>query len=155
MKKIELGQSISILANLGVIAGIVFLAVELQQNNEFLAAQSRATRVALRQADRSLVISNPELAHTLLKHRKEEPLTEYESLLLEEYMSFVLVNFQNVYREMREGFIVESTVPVTGWRTDFEPGGDLNMRDYWERRGGRGLDPDFYEWMEETVVNSR
>ena len=29
MKKIDLGQTIAILANIGVIAGIVFLAVEL------------------------------------------------------------------------------------------------------------------------------
>jgi len=32
MKKIDLGQTIQTLANLGVIAGIVFLAMELQQN---------------------------------------------------------------------------------------------------------------------------
>ena len=30
LKKIDLGQTISILANVGVIAGIVFLAVELR-----------------------------------------------------------------------------------------------------------------------------
>ena len=32
MKKINLGQLIGILANLGVIAGIVFLAFELEQS---------------------------------------------------------------------------------------------------------------------------
>jgi hypothetical protein len=31
MKKIDLGQTIAIFANIGVIAGIVFLSVELQQ----------------------------------------------------------------------------------------------------------------------------
>ena len=33
MKKIELGQTLTLLANLGVIVGIVFLAVELNQAN--------------------------------------------------------------------------------------------------------------------------
>jgi hypothetical protein len=33
MKKIDLGQAIQI-ANVGVIAGIVFLGVEIHQNNE-------------------------------------------------------------------------------------------------------------------------
>ena len=46
MKKIDLGQAIGILANVGVIAGIVFLAVELRQNNELLATQITATRAA-------------------------------------------------------------------------------------------------------------
>ena len=44
MKKIDLGQTINILANVGVIAGIVFLAFELQQNNELLGAQIQAYR---------------------------------------------------------------------------------------------------------------
>jgi len=43
MKKIDLGQTLNTLANVGVIAGIVFLAVELNQNNEFLELEARAT----------------------------------------------------------------------------------------------------------------
>ena len=41
MKKIELGQLIQIVANLGVIAGIVFLAVELRQNNRLYSRTLR------------------------------------------------------------------------------------------------------------------
>jgi hypothetical protein len=36
MNRIDLGQTIGILANLDVIAGIVFLAIEIQQNTESL-----------------------------------------------------------------------------------------------------------------------
>ena len=39
MKKIDVGQTMTILANLGVIIGIAFLAVEINQNNSQLAAQ--------------------------------------------------------------------------------------------------------------------
>ena len=42
MKKIELGQYITILASLGVIAGIVFLGIELQQNNDLLRQEADA-----------------------------------------------------------------------------------------------------------------
>jgi hypothetical protein len=41
MKKFDFGQMISILANLGVIAGIVFLGLEIRQNSEALLAGSR------------------------------------------------------------------------------------------------------------------
>jgi len=34
MKKIDLGQTIAILANVGVIAGIVFLAIEIRESRE-------------------------------------------------------------------------------------------------------------------------
>jgi hypothetical protein len=42
MKKIDLGQTFHILANIGVIGGILLLAFELQQNNELMAAVSTA-----------------------------------------------------------------------------------------------------------------
>jgi hypothetical protein len=41
MKKIDLGQVIQMLANIGVIAGIVFLAMELRQNNQLLIEQAQ------------------------------------------------------------------------------------------------------------------
>jgi hypothetical protein len=45
MKKIDLGHITTILANLGVIAGIAFLAVELRQNNQLIDEQSVIARV--------------------------------------------------------------------------------------------------------------
>ena len=38
MKRIDIGQAIAIAANAGVIVGIAFLAVEVSQNNDQLAA---------------------------------------------------------------------------------------------------------------------
>ncbi len=38
MKKIDLGQAIGILANVGVIAGIVLLGMGLRQNDEVVVA---------------------------------------------------------------------------------------------------------------------
>jgi len=46
MKKIDLGQTVQIIANVGVIAGIIFLAIELRQNNEQLKLQSYQAWVA-------------------------------------------------------------------------------------------------------------
>jgi hypothetical protein len=40
LKKLDFGQTITILANLGVIAGIVFLGIEISQNNAWLEAES-------------------------------------------------------------------------------------------------------------------
>ena len=47
MKKIELGQTLTILANLGVIVGIAFVAVELNQTNRiasYTAANARRSQ---------------------------------------------------------------------------------------------------------------
>ena len=59
MKKIDLGETIQVIASVGVIAGIVFLGVELQQNNELLAAQARAA------GDLEAVVAIPQLTEQL------------------------------------------------------------------------------------------
>ena len=68
MKKIDLGQTISILANFGVIAGIVFLAVEIGQNQRALDEQNMLTSLSGRDSAfsmmgsfRRLRMENPEL----------------------------------------------------------------------------------------------
>ena len=130
--------------------------MEVQQNNELLGAQARATRVILRQADNTLVMENPELAGTLFKYRENQILTDYEQMLLDHFRNFRLVNYQNVYREMREGLIDPETIPLEGWRLEFRPERDqetLSMLDYWNRRGDSEFDPDFVQWMEENVVD--
>ena len=40
MKKIDLGQTITIFANLGVIGGLIFLAVEIRQNSDIARASA-------------------------------------------------------------------------------------------------------------------
>ena len=99
MKKIDLGQAITILVNMGVIAGIVFLGIELRQNNELLSAEARATRLSVRLNENQLPIENPDLANALIKHRHGDELTEHEQLVLDRYMETILVVFQNVVIE--------------------------------------------------------
>ncbi len=151
MKKIDLGQSISILANIGVIAGIVFLAVELQQNNELLSAQARSERVSLRQADTALLIQTPELVTAVLKHQRDEQLTDYEELIFSNYLNFIFTNFENVYMESQRGLIEEDSIPVDSWRSNFHGSGDFDMLEYWNAQKV-GFQPRFVEWMEENII---
>ena len=41
MKKIDFGQTVTLIANIGVIGGIMMLAYELQQNNKLMEAAAR------------------------------------------------------------------------------------------------------------------
>jgi hypothetical protein len=65
MKKIDVAQTLSILANLGVIAGIIFLGFELRQNNTLMASQSRANQTEQVLALQSEVFLNADLAMIL------------------------------------------------------------------------------------------
>ena len=153
MKKIGLGQIFRILANLGVIAGIVFLGVELQQNNALLGAQARATRAQVRMDGSDLVLSSPHLISTLAKQVNGEPLSLPNELTLTLLADVVVVRWEYVYGECREGLIDEESIPVQNWRNLVQSW--PNMRKHWEEFGRFNYHPDFVRWMEENVVNER
>ena len=159
-KNISLGQLLEIIASVGVIAGIVFLAVELQQNNELLGAEARSTRLSVRLEEVQLPINNPGLAEALIKHRRGEELTEYEQLVLDRNMETILVIFQNVFTETQRGLIDENSIPLGSWRAYFS-GRNLSTSGYWPNISAyweaskTDFDPAFVEFMEENVVNAR
>ena len=88
MKKIDLGQAISILANVGVIAGIVFLAVEIQQNTSAIRSQSSiAVNDSLAHLNQALY-DNPELTDIWIRGR--ESLVDLDPNEAERFGAYVL-----------------------------------------------------------------
>lgn len=61
MKKFDIGQTIGILANIGVIAGIVFLALELRQNNELLVHDAQRSRAQSFRENMGVMAENAEI----------------------------------------------------------------------------------------------
>ncbi len=153
MKKLDLGQTVTIFANVGIIAGIVFLGIELQQNNALLGAEARATRAQVRMDGSDLVLSNPELIRAFARQQSGESLSELDQMYLNLAANGVFVRWEYVYGEFREGLIEEDSVPVENWRDYFNA--DPTMAKQWEAIGRFSFNPDFVQWMEENVVNER
>jgi len=60
MKKIDLGQTISIVANLGVLAGLILLIVELNQNRELAQAEFLVSRdMSFQSFSEAMIGANP------------------------------------------------------------------------------------------------
>ena len=75
MKSLDLGQTLTILANFGVIAGIVFLAFELRQGNQLLVAQTSYAQFNVEQQRRLLQMQESEITS-----KPRESLTDAERL---------------------------------------------------------------------------
>ena len=151
MGKIDLGQAISILANVGVIAGIVFLALELQQNNQSLALQSRLDREALFLEGVARRLENPDLFRVTAKLDRGDTLSDEEQLLLDWENHALLVDFMVVYMRVHDGLLDEDTIPLELWRLSYRdiwPG----LPEFWSRSKQR-YRPEFVQWFERNVVN--
>jgi hypothetical protein len=151
MKKINFGQTITILANVGVIAGIGLLALELAQNNELLTAEARSTRAGIRNEVRIIYLENPDLIDVLYQARRQETLTEEENYQLRSLMAITMNNLQYVYVEYQEGLISEEDLGVFGWRRLYH-NQYPDMPALWAEIQG-AYRTDFVEFFEENVVN--
>ena len=78
----NLAETMHLLANLGVIAGIVFLAVELRQNNDLMEMEARATLTENLQDGWYQVSSDPDLVELFLKDRSGQERAKGEEMRL-------------------------------------------------------------------------
>lgn len=112
MKRFEFGQTLGILANAGVIAGIVFLAIELQQNNEMMRAQ---TRGELTRELMDLLLENiddSDFMDVVLRGDNGEELSALEAKQYENYLSAYLWHWQNIVYQNRMGMFDEEEFSV-------------------------------------------
>ena len=150
MKKLDFGQAVTLLANIGVIAGIVFLGIELQQNNELLSAQFRLTRAENRGALSGMLFENPEAIELLGKEGPSLTEAELDRLLLLGINTLVQMEWS--YGEAARGF-QDLDALATSFRSVYHRerlnyGAPLAWEVY-----RPGADPEFAAWFEESVVN--
>ena len=150
MKKIDLGQTITILANIGVIAGIIFLAFELRQNNELLVAQTTYSQFAIDREQRMAIIQTDGLLEAMVKVQSNSPLSETEDLRLQFLYNDMVDTWRWQYREVQAGRLPNDFIDVDSWRStlDILPGVLAAFED-----DRPVLDPEFVRFVDENVVN--
>lgn len=150
MNKIDLGQSVAILANVGVIAGIVFLGYELRQNNRLLQSEASIAYVEMRSAGLDEWADDRDTLRAMIKAWDGEELSRIESLNLDFKYWSVFVNWEWEYGQYQEGVLqVLDQPPSSRLRSAFEyyP----LMRDSWFNHKD-SLSPEFVRYMEEDVI---
>ena len=107
MKKIDLGQTISILANVGVVAGLILLALQLSQANRRAEADTYQTRISeIEQARREFAGSEhlPGI-YVKLNDGGLESLTSEELSRLRSWEVARMLRMQGQNNQYEEGFL--------------------------------------------------
>jgi hypothetical protein len=151
VKKIDFGQAANTLANIGVVAGILFLVFELRQNNELLQLQAQSEQRERVNAGVELVINNPDLSELMAKDQGD--LSEVERDRLIALGVRLLLNFEDLYRDVMAGRTDEEEairrLRAVWWREKLNYGVPLAWDTYKARSA-----PEFIQWMEEKVIDS-
>jgi len=144
-----MGQAVTILANVGVIAGIVFLGVELRQNNEHMEAQARFNRLSIATAAWGTWADDGELSALRLRAGSGEEISELERRRVEAAIMRVFLNLEWTFRELPSGSPERNQIREVQVRNF---AGDASYLAVWNDRKA-AFDPDFVAWMEANVVN--
>ena len=155
MKKIDLGQTITILANVGVIAGIFFLAFELQQNTATIeAAEERAFLESWRELTQLPFYADEGLAQIQLNVHSGESLTPLEAKRWENYLRAVFDTWWQLHNSHASGLISDQSWNnmndsiLTLWELE-------RMGEFWVQRGRHYAGTPFGEHIETEVARMR
>ncbi len=151
MKKLDLGPTIQILANVGVLAGIILLAVELRQNNNLLGVELRANSTERILGTATTVLENPYLIELLGKAANELTPVERDTLVLLGIRS--LSGFESSFREVELGLGDEDVLRRSLRAVWQRPHLNYGMPLAWDTFKMRAS-PEFLSWMEENVVSA-
>ena len=130
MKKIDLGQTIGIIANVGVLAGLLLLAFELNQNRDLVQAQARH-EVSQGVIDQFFgAASDGEFSELIRKGTSGDLESDAERF---RYGMFLLARFrywEDVHYQYRMGLFDETEFSATkvGWGRLLRYGA---TQDYW------------------------
>jgi hypothetical protein len=145
-------ETAEVIGVLGIIVSIVFLTMELRQNNELMEADVRATVLTMMTEIWTSAVEDPSLGATAIKDRKGETLTDEEELRLNAMWTRGLFNAEYVFQDAPE-MLPQLAVM---WRRAYSAYGSL--RRTWSGDSvGSALDgkdmysPEFVEYMDGNV----
>ena len=108
MKKIDLGQTVTIFANIGVIAGIVFLGFEIRQNTMAVKSEASIGVQSQIQSIYNMLLVDPMMDIYMRGMENPADLDPLEAAKLNAFLSTNLAAFQNIYTQVQEGSYDES-----------------------------------------------
>ncbi len=150
MKKIDVGQTVGILANLGVLAGIVFLAYEVRQSTFVTRLSTAESFTATLSEIELFIVGDPEFTRLLLKGIEGEALSTEDALRLELFYRSVLRVWQTGHYQYLSSALDEGL--WEGQRQGYLStlARDQGLQSNWRQNLAR-YTPEFNEFMERLL----
>jgi hypothetical protein len=149
LKKSDLRRTVEIVANVGVIAGIVFLAVELSQNTD---AQRSQTVQALQTEFREIFDFSPELLSASFKSPADR--TDEERFLRRQFFSRVMRIYENQWYQFERGYLDEELFRGYQQHMRITLASD-DLRELWNQRKELAFfHPEFVAYVDSFIAEN-
>lgn len=149
MKLSNLADITEIVTSIAVLATLVYLAVEINQNTKALHGQSRQAVLDASQVEIFEFANNPELAINMVK---EGPLSEAESVQLHMVLIAAMRVREYSWLQYREG-----TIDQSQWATEYGVMqvllGAPRSRHWWNTIGRPAVSSEFAAFVDDSLEN--
>jgi hypothetical protein len=144
----KLTHWLALVANFGVVAGVVFLAYELQQNNELLVQESRYSMIQ-NQKDWTQFINGSKEVSNLLYVKGNQDLSDIEKNRRFGILLGNVFTWQWEWEQSRAGMFGGTDLPIDAFRALWR---DFGLERNWPELKVT-LKPGFVTFMENEVIN--
>jgi hypothetical protein len=145
-----LGQIFQILANVGVVIGLIFLILEIRQNTSALLAESRQSVLSSTQTELFTLMNNTDIIASIIK---EDPLSATESMRLDLFLTAAMKAREYSWLQYEDGLIDESQ-----WRAEVKNIEIIfdatRTRLWWSQSGHLAFDGRFSRFVEEVLATN-
>jgi hypothetical protein len=150
MNSSKINDWLTLVANVAVVGGIVFLAIEISQNSELLRSESRQALVA---NDVASLAANFQNADVFAKLVSESEMSAEDQLRLSFMYAIDLRNREFEYFQYTNGLLDEQT--WLAYRHVILVNHSAGLGRSWWNEVGRGIvDPEFAKLVDELLVNA-
>ena len=150
MTSAKFNEWLTLIANVAVVGGIVFLAIEIRQNNELLRSESRQALVS---NDVTSLTANLENVDVFAKLASKEELSAEDQLRLSFMYTLDLRNREFEYFQYVNGLLDEETWLAYRHVIVINHSSDLG-RSWWDEVGRGIVDPEFAELVDQLLVDA-
>ena len=150
MTSAKFNEWLTLIANVAVVGGIVFLAIEIRQNNELLRSESRQALVS---NDVTSLTANLENVDVFAKLTSQEELSAEDQLRLSFMYTLDLRNREFEYFQYVNGLLDEETWLAYRHVIVVNHSSDLG-RSWWDEVGRGLVDPEFADLVDELLLNA-
>ena len=145
----KLKDNIELVGIAAVVLSLVFVAYEIRQNNELMAADARQVRTSMVIDSWRFGAENGELAEIRVRERNGEELTDVERERVDALVMAIFVGLDWQFKELT------ANSPEMNQVREVQRYNFANKAEYrrvWADRKN-SFRPEFVQWMDENVVN--
>lgn len=133
MKTERLNSWLTLGANLGVVAGLVLLIIEIRQNTAMMESQIHQSRTETALSEQQAVFNSDHMPQILAKVSGGEPLTDEERLRYEPYVRAFNRNMDNQIWQFNRGLLGDNIPRSVADAVGTVIGGSSLARELWSR----------------------